>query len=120
MNNAWKFFKRSDFACKCGCGTNGIQDTLIDRIDEARDKSGIVFRVTSGYRCPKHNKEVGGKPDSAHLKGLAVDISIPDGFSRYSALLGALQAGFTRIGIGKNFIHLDIDGDKVQDNIWTY
>lgn len=116
---AWKFFKRSDFACKC-CGANNIQDELIDKIDDARDKAGIVFRVNSGYRCPKHNKEVGGKPDSAHLKGLAVDISIPDGFSRFSAVLGALQAGFTRIGIAKTFIHFDIDGEKVQDNIWTY
>ena len=32
--------------------------------------------ITSGYRCAKLNKIVGGKPNSQHLKGQAVDFII--------------------------------------------
>lgn len=32
--------------------------------------------VTSGYRCPALNKEIGGVRNSQHTKGQAVDISI--------------------------------------------
>lgn len=31
-----------------------------------------------------------------------------------------MEAGFTRIGIGQNFIHVDTDPDKQQNIIWTY
>ena len=34
--------------------------------------------VSSGYRCPEVNAAVGGVPDSAHVQGLAADITIPD------------------------------------------
>ena len=32
------------------------------------------FKVTSGYRCPDYNEQV-GHPTSAHMKGRAVDIA---------------------------------------------
>ena len=32
--------------------------------------------ITSGYRCEKLNKEIGGVDNSQHLKGQAVDINI--------------------------------------------
>jgi hypothetical protein len=34
--------------------------------------------VSSGYRCPEVNAAVGGVPDSAHIHGLAADITIPE------------------------------------------
>ena len=33
--------------------------------------------ISSGYRCPKLNRLVGGVPNSQHLKGEAADIHIP-------------------------------------------
>ena len=38
-----------------------------------RDKFGAI-KVTSGYRCQKLNKLVGGVPTSNHTKGCAADI----------------------------------------------
>ena len=38
-------------------------------LDPIREKFGKPITVTSGYRCEKLNKLVGGKPNSQHLKG---------------------------------------------------
>lgn len=48
---------------------------LIDVIlDPIRDKYGKSIISTSGFRCPKLNKLIGGVPTSDHLKGMAGDI----------------------------------------------
>lgn len=36
-----------------------------------------VVHVSSGYRCPELNKRIGGSSRSAHMRGLAVDFTIP-------------------------------------------
>lgn len=36
---------------------------------------GLPWSVSSGYRCPKLNLLVGGKPTSAHLDGSAMDFN---------------------------------------------
>ena len=49
---------------------------LIDRVlDPIREHWGLPLRVTSGYRCPELNEEVGGVEDSWHMDGCAVDIT---------------------------------------------
>lgn len=48
---------------------------LIERcLDPIREKFGKPITVTSGYRCDKLNRLVGGKPNSQHLKGQAADL----------------------------------------------
>ena len=32
--------------------------------------------LTSGYRCPRLNKEIGGRPNSQHLRGEAIDFEV--------------------------------------------
>ena len=49
---------------------------LIDRVlDPIRDHWGLPIRVTSGYRSPELNEEVGGVEDSWHMDGCAADIT---------------------------------------------
>ncbi len=86
-------------------------------LDAARKIAGVPFRINSGYRCEKHNREIGGSPTSSHMKGLAADISATDHALRFRIVYGLLQAGFRRIVIyrDKQFIHVDIDPDKPQD-----
>lgn len=88
-------------------------------LDLARSLAGVPFKISSGYRCNKHNKHVGGVKNSAHLKGLAVDIEVPDNVSRLKILRALVIVGFNRIGISKGFIHADIDKSK-PDNVWLY
>ena len=41
-----------------------------------RERWGKPLYVTSGYRTPEHNRKVGGRPQSQHLQGRAVDVSV--------------------------------------------
>jgi len=43
-------------------------------LQPARDYMGEGLRITSGYRCHKLNKLVGGSPSSHHVYGCAADI----------------------------------------------
>lgn len=120
MEATYKYFKREEFACKCGCGTNEIEPALISKLDKAREIAGVPFKINSGYRCPAHNAEEGGVSASAHTSGWASDIAAVDSRQRWKILEALVQGGFTRLGIGKTFIHADIDPNKDPDVIWTY
>ena len=71
-----KHFKKSEFTCKCGCGLNNIQIEVVKIADEVREHFGSPAIVTSGTRCKKHNKEVGGVSNSRHLQGKAIDMYV--------------------------------------------
>ena len=117
-----KHFKPYEFDCSCGCG-KGYKDMnpdFLTKLDEARGYAEVPFTLTSGFRCSKHNKEVGGSKTSSHLKGLAVDIFCPSSSDRFEILQGLMVAGFQRLGFGATFIHTDLDKDKTQCCIWTY
>jgi hypothetical protein len=74
-----KHFKFEEFRCRC-CGglpplARANMEALVDNVlDPAREQLGRAIIVNSGYRCPKHNAEVGGVAASQHLRGEAADI----------------------------------------------
>lgn len=94
--------------------------SFLTRLDNAREFAGVPFVINSGYRCPKHNAEIGGVDDSSHVWGVAADIAARTSDQRFHILRGLLLAGFRRIGFGDGFLHADTDEDKPQDVIWTY
>ena len=102
-----------------GSGRNMKQE-MLDKIDLVRSKFDRAIHINSGYRTKEHNKKVGGKKNSSHLKGLAVDIHCINSRDRYDLLNCLLDVGFTRIGIGNKFIHVDMDPDKDPDVMRTY
>lgn len=52
---------------------------LVDNVlDPLRARYGYPIHVSSGYRCPRLNKAVGGSPTSQHVKGEAADIYVTD------------------------------------------
>ena len=118
-----KYFNLSEFDSpdEMNSGNNMDLDFL-RKLDEAREIAGIPFKVNSGYRSVSHNKKVGGVSDSSHIKipCCAVDINIKGSRDRFLVMSAAIKVGINRIGIGKNFIHLDTDKQKSQDIIWHY
>lgn len=119
LNNP--FFKQSEFDSPDKKGSGHFMDVIfINRLTSARIISDSPFFITSGYRSKAHNKAVGGKKYSSHLKGFACDISCTSSRQRYNILGGLLLAGFTRIGISNDFIHVDSDPSKPQEVFWLY
>ena len=112
-------FKISDFDCKCGCGLNNIDIDILTMIQRARTIAGIPFIINSGCRCKEHNKNEGGKKDSSHLIGKAIDVKCSDSYDRKVILSALIEVGFKRIGIAKTFIHMDRDFSKIS-SIWLY
>lgn len=47
-------------------------------LEPARVALGEPIVITSGYRCQRLNKAVGGVQNSQHCKGEAVDIRLPN------------------------------------------
>ena len=116
----YKYFKKEEFACKCGCGYNPIDETLVRMLDESREYAKVPFVINSGCRCEKHNNSIGGSKTSSHLKGLAVDIRVRNDNERMVMVECLIASGFNRIGIAKNFIHVDIDQKKANNRMWVY
>ncbi len=114
-----KNFKESEFSCKC-CGKTEMNADFLNKLDLARSVAGVPFVITSGYRCKKHNKAIGGVDNSSHVRGYAVDISVKDSRSRFRIIWGLCSAGFKRIGVASDFIHVDSDPDKDREVMWVY
>lgn len=114
-----KYFRLSEFACNC-CGVHRMDPDFVDTLDNIRIDADMPMVITSGYRCPKHNANVGGKATSAHTKGLAVDIDCTTSRMRFMILRAAIKHKVIRVGIAKDFIHLDMDPDLPSLVAWLY
>ena len=123
MNTSWwrnvTHFTAKEFACP-ETGEALVSCDLVVMLDKARTFAATPFTITSGYRSPAHNRKVGGVPGSAHTKGLAADIAAPNNKARHDIVRGLIEAGCVRIGIGKGFVHADVDLDKPWPRLWTY
>ena len=124
-------FNVREFRCSCG----GNHETLIasELVDKLEDLyttlncSKII--VTSGYRCPEHDKAVGGTSSGQHTKGTAADVCCygQDGqpISSKTVCCKAQDLGFTGIAnitSSYQYTHLDVRtsgkwyGDEVYGN----
>ena len=124
-------FNVMEFRCQCG----GNHETLIS--SELIEKLEALYAtlncskiiVTSGYRCPEHDKAVGGTSSGQHTKGTAADVCCygQDGqpISSKTVCCKAQDLGFTGIAnitSSYQYTHLDVRtsgkwyGDEVHGN----
>lgn len=79
---------------------------LVELLQRIRDHFDRKITVTSGCRCERYNKEVGGSPKSQHLYGRAADIVVEDVPAN---IVQELLDGWDVPGLGyyDDFTHLD-------------
>tara|TARA_Y100001001_G_C7959909_1_gene292138 strand:- start:487 stop:906 length:420 start_codon:yes stop_codon:yes gene_type:complete len=115
----WPHFSPRELACKCAgqfCEGEYWHDSkFLDSLETLRARVGGPLFINSGHRCEGWNAEIGGAPQSRHLE-MAVDISLI-GHDRFALLSAAEELGFTGIGLGRNFLHLD---RREQPARWYY
>lgn len=121
-----KYFQLYEFDSPDQRGTaENMNIEFLNKLADAREHAQIPFVITSGFRTFKHNQQLIAKgykasTNSSHLKGIAADIQANTNYQRFVIIQALIVAGFTRIGIGKNFIHVDADADKVNNIAWLY
>ena len=122
--NFWdgiKYFKRSEFACKCGKYCNGFpvepNEKLVETLETIREHFGVPVTVSSGIRCKTHNTNVGGVSKSQHMEGTAADIVVKgvpvSEVVKYAETLMPKTGG---IGTYKTFTHIDVRSVKARWN----
>jgi len=123
---ALKWFKTKEFDSPDKPESGKLMcPNFLRKLDEARDKAKIPFKINSGYRTKEYNEDLlrrGFKASkkSSHLKGLAADISTRTSKERFLVIVSLMSVGFTRFGIGETFVHVDDDQDKAANVMWHY
>lgn len=105
-----------------GSGEMNMSRLLVKYLDEVRREYGGAITITSGYRTPQYNSTLNGSvEDSAHIYGLAADITFNNFDDNFGEVVGLLKKYFKRIGthMGRKFIHVDLDSSK-PDAEWVY
>lgn len=111
-------FKSNEFACqgKGCCSTVKIDEKLVEYLQDIRDYFGSPVTITSGYRCEKHNKAVGGASGSRHTKGQAADIMVkgvkPVHVAAYAESIGVKGIGLYETEADGFFVHIDTRTNK--------
>ena len=88
-----KYFSYEEFDSPDVQGSGQLMDKgLLSMLDEIREIVGEPIIITSGYRTEQHNKSLpNSKPNSSHLKGLAVDIAVRNSRMRFKLINAILM-----------------------------
>jgi uncharacterized protein YcbK (DUF882 family) len=115
-----QFITRDEYACS-HCGSippdlfiHNIRPpylTLFSMFDHIRSEWGRPIPISSGYRCPFHNAQVGGSAISIHMFGLALDCDCSD-TAETEELHTLMVEMYPELRLGKyihsgSFVHMD-------------
>ena len=110
-------FNTSQFKCKCGKPHDfKVSDELVQNLEKLYNELRCSsVSISSGFRCPDHDKAVGGKGNGKHTMGLAADCTFKNqnGVVISTKLISckAQDIGFrgiANINTSYTYIHLDM------------
>lgn len=120
-----KHFNSAEFRCKCGRQHNiKISEENVNMLEKLYDKiHASKGYINSGYRCPSHDKAVGGSGYGPHCDGYAVDIIFYDKNNKpiNTKLISCVAQdlgfnGIANITYNYDYIHLDMKGRIYKGN----
>lgn len=92
-----------------------------------RDEYGEPIVISSGFRCSRLNKAVGGSPSSQHVKGEAADIhtvsdTVPQNKELFNLIKKMVNDGKITVGqlineYNYNWIHVSLPDAKHKNQI---
>ena len=105
-----------------------LKRLAVEILQPIRDKYGKPIVVTSGFRCEKLNRAIGGAKSSQHCKGEAADIrsvsdSVKDNRELFNLILQMLKDKEIKVGqlideYGYNWVHVSLPrSGKVNNQI---
>ena len=105
-------FKMEEFSWRChydDCKQSNqfMDERFLEILFKMRAQVDFPFLITSGFRCERHNSNVGGAKNSYHTKGLAADIACSNDYDRYELIEQAIAHGLTVI-VYRSFVHVDL------------
>ena len=109
-----KYFKKEEFRCRCGgkyCGgfPARVDPDLLALADRVREHFGAPAVLSSGLRCPVHNKNVGGAAASRHLTGKAMDFRIRGkGSAEVLEFVKELPQVRYTYAVDGSYVHMDV------------
>lgn len=116
-----RYFAEREFQrCSPSCSLQNMTQEAMDAFDAVRERAGIPLVINCAFRSREWDKARGRSGNSAHTKGVALDIRANSSATRMKIVSAALAEGITRIGIGQGFVHLDIDDTLAQGVMWHY
>lgn len=116
-----KYFTEKEFnKCFPSCSISDMDSEFMELLDKLRETAGIPLVINCAYRSKEWDKKKGRSGNSAHTKGVAVDIRCNDSSNRFKIIKAAVELRIPRIGIDSSFIHIDNDPTLPQNVIWTY
>ena len=97
-----------EFQCKCGkCSATVHDEALSMGLQKIRSHFDNKLIITSGYRCPTHNSNVGGSSQSYHTTGQAADFYV-ENVNCSDVAEYAESIGFCGIGVyDDGYVHVD-------------
>lgn len=120
-----KNFSLHEFMCKDGTQVPkelmpNVQ-RLAQNLQVLRDFLGEPLHILSAYRTPEHNRKVGGRPNSLHLRALAADLTCSSKSPRQlhtiiERLISERKMAQGGLGLYKGFVHYDCRGNKSRWN----
>lgn len=88
--------------------TKNIQDLVTYVLQPLRDKLNKPIYISSGFRCEKLNKLIGGVKTSQHLLGQAADITYSGNIEELYEYIEMINLPVDQVILykNKNFIHI--------------